>query len=854
MPSLVPVDYNPFETVQPNAVAQPKLVPVDYNPFEVAPPAPVQQPQAPDQTKIGGAEDFVGNVLNNLVGGIQAGADIATGNFETPFNPKMTPATSALADKLFPEGSQGTLQDFIQNVGKPDIKDYSAALLEKFGANPAGKAVAALGGLLPTMNLAGSAYQTFARPAVLKSGIAPENLDAAMLVGGAGLGAKQLMQPKTAFAPKAVQKTAQQMKQAGITPEQAIRTMEAAKAQGINLTLPEASVNVGTSPTGAPFAVGNKLTNQQRVIEQSPMAAAETIGQAKAGRAGQIADIIGKQGQSIVDASKAVSEPLYNAVAPVKLDKATVKSLVSDPVIKDAVGAFNRDKKLGYKVQGMNKNTVGYFNEVKKYIDAQKKLGATDNYLKGLYTDATRKITSALDEAAPKYAQAREASMPAIVAKNNILKPVQKSDSLGTLKNQIFASPQKRAELQRGIGPENFKNLSDLVNIIERTQKTASGGSDTFTKTSTAAEMESNFGKTARVARGGVFGTLAAAADFIANKIDEGNYQDLAKLYTTQDLAALRKELGAAYAKTPDGKVQAVTNFLQKRLPQAVLKAAPSNIAIQEQGRDRTVFAPPVTLPGATNPSTMAVQPLEEMMPQALPEIGPQSSIEGVIGEAAQIGGASPDLLMAIAETESNLDPNAQAKTSSATGLFQITKDTWRNLVGKYGEQYGVSMRDIRDPRANAIMASLLTKDNAAKVSRALGREISDGEAYIAHFMGANGAVRLLQADPEKAAYKIFPKEAKANKSIFFEGKQPRTTAEVAQLLAGKVEDKMQQRQLQEQPIPQPQPAPQPTPLPDDTMLANIPLGAIQELRKNPDNAAQFDEVFGNGMAQLALR
>lgn len=814
---------------------------------------------APDQTKIGGLMDFGNNIVQNAVGGVRALGDLAFGDFETPLNPQVTPATQALADKLFPQGSEGTFADALKNITQPDLKDYSAALLEKFGANPAGKAVAAVGGLVPAINIAGSAYQTFARPAILKSGIAPENLDAALLVGGGALGAKQLAKGKPALPTKAVAETASQLKKIGVTPEQVVNTMQQAQKQGINLTLPEASAKMGVSPTGAPYASGNTLINRQRVIEQSSTPASDIINQAKAGRAGQITDIISKQGKSIVDAGEAAAKPLYEAANAVKLDKATIKTLLSDPIVKDAVGAFNRDKKLGYKVQDMPKNTVGYFNEVKKYIDAQKQAPSTDRYLGGLYGDATRKITGALDAVAPEYAQARAAAKPAIVARESILEPAQSSDSIGVIKNRIFASPEKRAELQRGIGDKNYKNLSDLVSIIERTQKTASGGSDTFTKAQTANEMANSFGKAANVARGGVFGTLSAAADFIAAKLDEGNYRDLATLYTTENLNALRKELGAAYAKTPDGKVQAVTNFLQNKLPQAVLKAAPSNIAIQEQGRDRTVQTPAVTLPNATQPSTMDVVPFEQLMPeaqpvQALPETKPQSSIEGVIGEAAQMGGANPDLLMAIAETESSLNPNAQAKTSSATGLFQITKDTWRNLVDKYGEQYGVSMRDIRDPRANAIMASLLTRENGAKVSRALGRQISDGEKYIAHFMGAGGAVRLLQADPEKAAYKLFPKEAKANKSIFFAGKTPRTTQEVAQLLSAKVEDKIQQRQLQEQQVPQPEPTPQPAPLPEDTMLANVPLGAIQELRKNPDNAAQFDEVFGNGMAQLALR
>lgn len=276
---------------------------------------------------------------------------------------------------------------------------------------------------------------------------------------------------------------------------------------------------------------------------------------------------------------------------------------------------------------------------------------------------------------------------------------------------------------------------------------------------------------------------------------------------------------------------------------------------------------PPVTLPNATQPSTMDVVPFEQLMPEAQPNTGtvqpltpepfnpsPQSSIEGVIGEAAQIGGANPDLLQAIAETESSLNPQAKASTSSASGLFQITKDTWRNLVAKYGKETGIAMKDIMNPRANAIMAAYLTKENADKVSKALGRGITAGESYIAHFMGAAGATKLLQADDNKLAWKLFPQAAKANKSIFFAGKTPRTVGELKSILANKVESKIAAKEQQKQQEQQQQPLPQEQmPQEPDIQLANIPYGAIQELKRKPQSAMQFDEIFGAGTAKKIL-
>jgi hypothetical protein len=822
----------------------------------------MQAQQQPDQTEIGGLMDFGNNIVQNAVGGVQALGDLAFGDFETPLNPQVTPATQNLADKLFTQGSEGTMGDFLKNIAKPDAKDYSAALLEKFAANPAGKAVAAIVGLIPAFNAAGSAYQTFVRPALLKTGIAPDNLDAALLVGGGGLGAKSLVKGKPALPTKAVAETASQLKKIGVTPEQVINTMQQAQKQGINLTLPEASAKMGVSPTGAPYASGNTLINRQRVIEQSSTPASDIINQAKAGRAGQIADVIGRQAKGIIKQSDDTAKPLYEAIKEVQIPKAKFRELLKDPVIADVVSEMKSNKSLYYKLSAEKPYSVGFMNEVKKFIDSKKDSISTDRYLGSLYGDATRKITSTLDVVAPEYAQARAAAKPSIVARESILKPIESSDSLGIIKNRIFASPEKRAELQRGIGDQNYKNLTDVIGIIERTQKTASGGSDTFTKAQTANEMANSFGKAADVARGGVFGTLSAAADFIAAKLDEGNYRDLATLYTTENLNALRKELGAAYAKTPDGKVQAVTNFLQNKLPQAVLKAAPSNIAIQEQGRDRTVQTPPVTLPNATQPSTMDVVPFEQMMPeaqpvQALPETKPQSSLEGTISEAAQIGGANPDLLQGIAQIESSMNPDAKAKTSSASGLFQISKPTWKALVMRYGKKHGFGMGDIMNPQANAKAAALLTSENNLRLATKLGREPDASESYTAHFLGANKAIKLLNAEPREIAAKLLPAEAMVNKAIFyFKDGKPRDVMAVRMLLSDKINGAMKQqsesRMQAEQQAKQAEAQTRNNGV-LQSMASKIPQESIQALRGNPSLAGEFNQMYGDGTSSLFL-
>lgn len=166
-----------------------------------------------------------------------------------------------------------------------------------------------------------------------------------------------------------------------------------------------------------------------------------------------------------------------------------------------------------------------------------------------------------------------------------------------------------------------------------------------------------------------------------------------------------------------------------------------------------------------------------------------RSGVRDIIRDAAEVVGEDDDLAIRIASAESSLKPGAKAKTSSATGLFQITQGTWNALVRKYGKQLGVGYADRDDPRANSLMGMVLTKENRANLRGGLGREPTDGEVYAAHFMGAGSAKKLIKnRNSGSSAVRAFPKAAKSNPNIFYDkdGRE-RSIAEVYQLLERKV-------------------------------------------------------------------
>lgn len=191
------------------------------------------------------------------------------------------------------------------------------------------------------------------------------------------------------------------------------------------------------------------------------------------------------------------------------------------------------------------------------------------------------------------------------------------------------------------------------------------------------------------------------------------------------------------------------------------------------------------------------------------------SRIEQAFQSASSSTGTSFDYLLKTAQRESSMNPTAKARTSSATGLFQFIESTWLETVKEAGPKHGLEnyadqikrsrsgkyyvsdarvkqeILDLRkDPQISALMAGALTQKNADQLSRKIGRPPSDGELYMAHFLGATGASRLINAmesSPDMRADAVFSKQARANKPIFYHRNgTPRSMEEVYNVIVSK--------------------------------------------------------------------
>ena len=194
-----------------------------------------------------------------------------------------------------------------------------------------------------------------------------------------------------------------------------------------------------------------------------------------------------------------------------------------------------------------------------------------------------------------------------------------------------------------------------------------------------------------------------------------------------------------------------------------------------------------------------------------------RSGVGAAIRQASATTGVDFNYLLGQARIESGLDPNARAKTSSATGLFQFIEQTWLGTVEKHGARHGLgwaaaaigrgpggryfvadpaarqAILDLRrDPQAASAMAAEFAADNQSYLEGRLGRPVQSVDLYLAHFLGAGGAAKFLAAhdsDPGAPAAAALPAAARANRWVFYDrAGAPRSFAEIRDRFAAKLE------------------------------------------------------------------
>jgi hypothetical protein len=193
-----------------------------------------------------------------------------------------------------------------------------------------------------------------------------------------------------------------------------------------------------------------------------------------------------------------------------------------------------------------------------------------------------------------------------------------------------------------------------------------------------------------------------------------------------------------------------------------------------------------------------------------------RNRVSRAIADASARTGVDFGYLFNQARVESGLDPQADAKTSSAQGLFQFTRQTWLATVKEHGAKHGLgqladaiqktpegkyyvadtrlrsAILELRNqPEAASAMAAEFASDNQSYLEGLIERPLETVDLYLAHFLGAKGAGQFLaahSANPNADAAPLFPKAAGANQAIFYKKNgQPRSLDEIRNNFARKL-------------------------------------------------------------------
>lgn len=388
--------------------------------------------------------------------------------------------------------------------------------------------------------------------------------------------------------------------------------------------------------------------------------------------------------------------------------------------------AANLVKSVASDIYNSGKSISGEAYQKTRSLLTQKANSTKDSFDAGLMKSLRNELDSAFERSLPADLRGKMAD---INRRYQAFKPIQKAMDGGNTDSLLEGS----------INPANLYNqvvtgapLSDLADAGKGILKQSLPDSGTATRT---------------LIQNGLTGAGVAAAGYGA--ANDSPYLAAAGLALAGPKATqmlYNSKAGQSYMVNGLGRgAQAVTGAINKTLPKAVASSYSGRQASQ-------------------------------------PKKSKQNS-------TPQPQAANQDFFESLKMAESGGDPNAKAQTSSASGLYQFTDQTWKDSVIKWGKKYGIDIADKNNPEAQEIMVRELTNDNAKILTKKLNREPNNKELYLAHVFGPNQASRLISAlgSGRPAIAYAPPQVVRANQPIFFNNRQPRTVEQVYNLLGGKI-------------------------------------------------------------------
>ena len=144
--------------------------------------------------------------------------------------------------------------------------------------------------------------------------------------------------------------------------------------------------------------------------------------------------------------------------------------------------------------------------------------------------------------------------------------------------------------------------------------------------------------------------------------------------------------------------------------------------------------------------------------------------------QSAALKGNLSSFVNKVVGVESGGDPTARNPNSTATGLGQFVESTWLEMFQRYFPDRAASMSEAailalrEDAAMSRQMVELYAQQNA-RVLEGAGLAVNEASLYLAHFLGPDGAMKVLSASATTPISKLLGSgQINANQSIL-EGK-----------------------------------------------------------------------------------
>ncbi|UUV43982.1 tape measure protein [Rhodobacter phage RcLkye] len=158
--------------------------------------------------------------------------------------------------------------------------------------------------------------------------------------------------------------------------------------------------------------------------------------------------------------------------------------------------------------------------------------------------------------------------------------------------------------------------------------------------------------------------------------------------------------------------------------------------------------------------------------------------------QSAALMGNLSSFVNKVVGVESGGDPTARNENSTATGLGQFIESTWLEMFRRYFPDRAATMSEAailalrEDAAMSRQMVELYAQQNA-RVLEGAGLAVNEASLYLAHFLGPDGAVKVLSASATTPISQLLGSDQiNANQSIL-DGK---TAGQVVQWAAQKMQ------------------------------------------------------------------